>query len=63
MNAPSGGQQVVEIFKVFAGLNSNSDPTDVPNNQLWRQENMMVIKEGQLTPRGGIVELQLQVKE
>lgn len=61
--APGQGQLVVEVFKVFGGLLSNADPTDVANNQLWKQSNLLILKEGQLTPRPGIVELQMQVKE
>lgn len=60
MNVPS---KVVSVFKGFKGLISDVDSTDCPAEAMWRQLNLMVVKEGILESRGGVRELEFDILE
>lgn len=38
----------------FEGCFSDIDPSDVPDNMMWRQVNLLSEVNGQLTTRGGL---------
>lgn len=54
--------QVIEM-PVFKGQYSDIDSGDVPEGYLLQQHNMMSIKNGQLTTRGGLKEIILDTLE
>ena len=50
----------VEVLDQFQGMVSDSDPSDIPANTLWRQLNLYCQRNGELTTRGGLVELETE---
>lgn len=55
--------KVVEVLRQFQGLHSDFDPSDVPPQAFLRLSNMMQVKNGELTTRGGLVELETEELE
>ena len=60
MNKPPVQAVIISEFK---GQYSDADPQDVPDSTLWRQLNMLSIVNGQLTSRGGLKEVTLDILE
>lgn len=53
----------VDLLENFGGLFSDADPADVPEGKLWRQLNVLSIRNGELTTRGGLADLALDTLE
>jgi hypothetical protein len=60
VNKPSPATDALEVFR---GTYSNADQQDIPPGHFFRMVNMMVIKQGELTTRGGLREVTLEVLE
>lgn len=59
-----GNQPVVfEAITEFKGQYSNTDPADCPEGTLLKQTNMLSILNGQLTTRGGLKIVTLDILE
>lgn len=54
--------QVSPILK-FGGMFSDIDPMDVPEEMLWRQVNCFSVRNGELTTRGGLRQIDTETLE
>lgn len=54
---------IVRVLKEFQGLFSDSDPCDIPNGGMSEQLNIFSLHHGELTTRGGIIEVETTALE
>lgn len=52
-----------EVMDEFKGQVSDTDPLECPKGAMYRQVNMLSIVNGQLTTRGGLKEITLDILE
>lgn len=53
----------VNLLEGFGGVFSDAEPNDVPEGKTWRQLNLLSIRNGELTTRGGLALLELDTLE
>jgi hypothetical protein len=58
-----GKRVSVNLLEGFGGVFSDVDAGDVPDQKLWRQSNVMSVRNGELTTRGGLVDIELDTLE
>ncbi len=54
---------IVRVLKEFQGLYSDADPCDAPNGGMSEQLNIFSLHFGELTTRGGLIEVQVVALE
>jgi hypothetical protein len=53
----------VNLLEGFDGVFSDAEAGAVPDQKLWRQNNVMSVRQGELTTRGGLVLIEFDVLE
>jgi len=53
----------VNVIEDFKGVFSDVEPGDTPEGHLWRQTNVLAVRNGELTSRCGLAILELDTLE